>query len=92
MLSVRRPTSLFQTKKPGANGWPSISVHPVGSIRKQNREPIIAVRHSEVDNADTTPALSPRGVAHAARPATAGISSDSFIGLSAVQAPHQKTA
>ena len=36
MPTVRRPTSLFQIKNPGANAWPSISAQPVGSIRKQN--------------------------------------------------------
>ena len=36
MPTERLPTSLFQTKKPGANAWPSISAQPVGSMRKQN--------------------------------------------------------
>ena len=35
--SVRRPTSEFQTKKPGAKASPLISAQPVGSIRKAKR-------------------------------------------------------
>ena len=30
MPTVRRPTSLFQMKNPGANAWPSISAQPAG--------------------------------------------------------------
>jgi hypothetical protein len=37
MPSERRPTSLFQTKKPGANASPPISAQPLGSIRKQKQ-------------------------------------------------------
>ena len=37
MPTERLPTSEFQTKKPGANAWPSISAQPVGSMRNAKR-------------------------------------------------------